>query len=80
MKSAILLQIEAVVKLHSNRTEYDSIISRLDFDTTVLAGPDRTGECGTANDEFTFTSPSTTIPGVASLCGTLTGQHRKKIF
>jgi len=48
---------------------------RLDFDTVTLAGPDADGDCGTANDEFTFTSPSTTIPGVASLCGTLTGQH-----
>jgi len=48
---------------------------RLDFDTAVLAGPDTDGDCGTANDELTITSPSTTIPGVANLCGTLTGQH-----
>ena len=50
-------------------------IHRLDFDTAVLAGPDADGDCGTANDELTITSPSTTIPGVANLCGTLTGQH-----
>ena len=50
---------------------------RLDFDTAVLAGPDTDGDCGTANDEFSITSPSTTIPGVASLCGTLSGQHSK---
>ena len=37
---------------------------------------DHHGDCGTANDEFTFTSPSTTIPGVASLCGTLSGVNR----
>ena len=49
----------------------------MDFDTAVLAGPDTTGDCGTANDELTITSPSTTIPGVANLCGTLTGQHCK---
>ena len=49
----------------------------MDFDTAVLAGPDTDGDCGTANDELTITSPSTTIPGVANLCGTLTGQHSK---
>ena len=49
----------------------------MDFDTAVLAGPDTDGDCGTANDELTITSPSTTIPGVANLCGTLTGQHCK---
>ena len=58
----------------------DIFLYRLDFDTVTLAGPDADGDCGTANDEFTFTSPSTTIPGVASLCGTLTGQHRKEIL
>ena len=49
----------------------------MDFDTAVLAGPDTDGDCGTANDELTITSPSTTIPGVSNLCGTLTGQHSK---
>lgn len=49
---------------------------RLDFDDVELQQPSNTGVCtATTGDQLTVISPSTTLPGINDLCGTLSGQH-----
>merc|ERR1739848_146975 len=47
---------------------------KFDFDTAVLADPTTNGACPTG-EAISVTSTSTTMIGVESLCGTLTGSH-----